>query len=198
MTAFTPEAMDILQSSAVRFDMLMLVKSTGSWIRLWTGAGNFLQPADAVDTEGGTYLGLGILGGIPALNQLINGVAERIDFTMSGVDELTINLADAEASTVRRADTYIGMQLFDDEYQRVDGVYWLWNGKADTPKTSCEMGQDGIEIRTMALSVGSPFVIRRRPGLSYFNGIEQRAISATDAFCDRAVLYTQETAIRWP
>ncbi len=199
MTAFTPEALDILESSAVRFDMLMLVKSTGpSWIRLWTGVGNFEQPVDAVDTTGGTYLGLGILGGIPAMNQLINGIAERVEFTLSGVDELAINLADAEADTVRRADTYIGMQLFDEDYQRVDGVYWLWNGKADTPKTASEMGQDGIEIRTMSLSVGSPFVTRRRPGLSYFNGIDQRAISPTDAFCDRAVLYTQETSIRWP
>jgi hypothetical protein len=198
MSQLSPEAIEILEASAVRYDMLMLAKSEGTWIRLWTGAGDFVATADAVDTTGGRYLGLGILSGVPALNQLINGVAERLEFTMSGIDELTLNLADAEAATVRRADTYIGMQLFDDDYQRVDGIYWLWHGKADTPKTASEMSEDGIEIRTMTLSVGSPFVIRRRPGLSYFNGIDQRAISPTDAICDRVTLYTQETTIRWP
>lgn len=194
----------IFGANGVRVSPFLLVKTSGAagWLRLWGGVGNYAMAANNIDTLGGVYTGLGEVIGMPTLSQLINGVADRIEFQLSGVDPKTLALVDADAETVRSAAVHVALVAFDDAYQAATQPAWVWEGEADVPTVSRQstMGQDGtIEIiRAVSLSVGSVFTGRRRPKMSYLTGVEQRRRSPDDAFCDRVSSYAQGTTDQWP
>lgn len=199
MVTFSPEMLAKITGGAVKLDVLLYVQSTPTPIRVWTGVGPLTIPADSVDTAGGTYLGIGRLVGFPALSQLINGVAERVEFTLSGVDPDALRLADQDAEGLRAAEAFCGLAIMDDVGAIIDATFWVWNGESDTPKISRTGGDGrGPVTRQVSLSVGSPMTGRRRAGLSYFTGVDQRRRDPTDAFCDRVNLYPPNATVRWP
>lgn len=194
-----PEVLAKITSGAVQLDALLYIQSTPNPVRCWTGVGPLAIPADTVDEDGGTYLGLGRLVGLPALSQLINGVAERVEFVLSGVDQEMLRLADQDAEGLRAASAFVGLAIFDENWAVMDSIFWLWNGEADTPKLSRQPGEGGSgAVRQISLSVGTAMTGRKRAGLSYFSGVDQRRRVPTDAFCDRANLYPPTSTIRWP
>ena len=187
---------------AARVSVFLLIKAVNTspptWIRLWSGVGDRALPVDAIETQGGTYTGIGDLVGMPALSQLINGVAERVEFTLSGATADIVALADSEADSVRNVPVHIALVAFDEDYQRATAPVWVWEGESDVPRISRAAGEDLSVVRTISLSVGSVFTGRRRPRQSYYNGVQQRARSADDAFCDRANTYSLGTTRKWP
>jgi hypothetical protein len=158
--------------------------------------------ANNIDTQGGTFLGVGELVGMPVLSQLVNGTADRVEFTLSGVDASILALADAEADTVRSAPVHVALMAFDEDFQESTSPVWIWEGEADVPRVSRQSvaGEDGSfqVVRSMSLSVGSVFTGRRRANLSFMNGVDQRRRSSDDAFCDRASVYSSGTTRKWP
>jgi len=59
---------------------------TNPALHLWMGINDIPAEFDhAIDLEGTVYLGGGRLGGIPTLEVLINGVADRVEFQMTGI-----------------------------------------------------------------------------------------------------------------
>lgn len=174
--------------------------ATAPLVRLWTGVGSLTVAADAVETLGGVYAGIGAMSGLPAVQSLINGLAERVEFTLSGaaIDGRAVALADAEAADIRGAQVNLGLVLFDANWAPVTGTIWLWQGEADTPKITRRVGEGGDVVRQVTISVGSIFTDRRRPALSYYTDVEQRRRSATDRFCERTPLYSQQVAKSWP
>lgn len=166
-------------------------------VRLWAGVGNFVMPQDTVETELDAalrvYRGAGELLDIPALQQMINGLAERLTFGISGVSAEAMRLAEEEAAEVRGARVNIGLGFLDREtLQLVPPVTWLWEGEADTVPVS---KQDGT--RTIGISVGTINTDRKRPTLDTYTPVIQRRRSPTDAFCDFVPLYNAGSTKKW-
>lgn len=181
----------------IRRSVLMHI-ATATPVRAWTGVGPFEHPGDAVDATGGTYLGLGEMQDIPALQQLVNGVASRIELSLSGVDDRIVALADADAADVRSKIVTLGLQFFGADWQPLGDTLWIWDGEADVIRTDSVSSPDFGRQRTVTLSVGSLTTGRRRPVLSHFTRAQQRRRSPTDAFCDRTGLYSNDTELKWP
>lgn len=90
-----PEQAAIMTAAgAERWACFFRMSCKSSVVRAWTGVGDFEVPADDVDLEGGIYLGVGLVGDMPGLRQLVGGIAERIEFALNGADERTFRLAD--------------------------------------------------------------------------------------------------------
>lgn len=181
----------------IRRSVLMHI-ATDTPVRAWTGVGPFEHPGDAVDVTGGTYLGLGEMQDIPALQQLVNGVASRIELSLSGVDDRIVALADADAPDVRSKVVTLGLQFFGSDWQPLGDTLWIWDGEADVIRTDTVSDPSFGRARTVTLSVGSLTTGRRRPVLSFFTRAQQRRRSSDDAFCDRTGLYSADTELKWP
>ncbi|ADL00704.1 hypothetical protein [Brevundimonas subvibrioides] len=179
------------------YSLFFYMEAASGPVRAWLGVGDYPLPADDVDTVGGTYLGIGLVGDIPALSQLVGGLAERVQFTLNGADEQTLSLADGSAEEVRNAPVHVGIVFFGTDWQAVDPVAWLWNGTADVPAVDRQASEEQI-TRRVSLSVGSAFTDRTRPQLSYYTDADQRRRSPTDTFCTRVSRYTVESTITWP
>lgn len=172
---------------------------TTSVLRLWGGVGSLSLSADAVETTSDAiYYGAGELANVPALEQLINGVADRVDFTLSGVgDNRLPQIADEEAATVRGARVNIGVMFLDQDWSELLPQRWLWEGRADTLDPESQ-ATDAGRVRGLRLSVGSLFTGRRRPNSSFYTDKSQKTRSAGDLFCSRVGLYKQEQGKPWP
>lgn len=179
------------------YSLFFLMKTKAGYVRAWLGVGDYYLAPDDVDAEGGVYLGIGIVGDMPALRQLIGGLAERVDFTLNGADELTLRLADEDADEVRSAIINIGIIFFDEGWQEADPVAWLWDGTADVPAVDRDASAEEI-TRRVTLSVGSGFTDRTRPQLAFYTDAEQKRRSPTDTFCARVASYSVESTITWP
>lgn len=167
-------------------------------VRAWTGIGDLFDDGWSGDSTGGTYKGVGAVLDIPSLQQLVNGVAQRVDFTLSGVDAQIVALADAEAADVRSKDVIVGMQFFADNLQPVGEPLRIWDGEADVIRNDTVSTPDFSRVRTVTLSVGSTTTGRRRPSLHTFTRAQQRSRSSDDAFCDRTGLYSGDSELAWP
>ena len=185
------------ESGAPRYALFFHLVCKSGPVRAWSGFGDFALPADDVDRLGGIYQGIGLVGDIPGLRQLIGGVAERVDFTLNGTNDTTLRLADRDVEEVRDAQVYVGIVFFDQDWQPVDTVSWLWEGRADVPSVH-RSGDGGEAVRRATLSVGTAFTDRTRPALSYYTDADQRRRSPDDSFCARVAAYTVESTIVWP
>jgi len=188
-------AMSALQ--APRYSLFFLLKTKTGFVRAWLGVGDYDLPADDVDQTGGTYLGIGLVGDIPALRQLVGGLAERVEFTLNGADEITLSLADEDAAEVRSAQVNVGVIFFDEDWQQADEIAWLWDGTADVPAVDRDATETEI-TRRVTLSVGSGFTDRTRPQLAFYTDAEQKRRSPTDTFCARVASYSVDSTITWP
>lgn len=185
------------EMGAVRYALFFLLLTKTGPVRAWTGVGDYDLATADIDGATGLYQGIGLVGDIPAIRQLIGGVAERVDFTLNGADDQTMRLADRDAADVRGAEVQVGIVFFDDDWQPVDDVAWLWAGKADVPSVS-RSGDGEQVVRSVTLSVGSAFTDRTRPRLSYLTDADQRRRSPDDAFCSRVAAYGIDSTIVWP
>lgn len=193
-----PEQAAIMSASgAPRWSLFFRAECATSVVRAWLGVGDYALPADDLETEGGTYLGVGLVGDMPALRQLVGGLAERIDFTLNGADPITFSLADDETDEVRGAPVNVGIVFFDEDWQQADDIAWLWDGTADVIKVDRSGSGDSIS-RTVTLSVGSAFTDRTRPQLGFYTDKDQRRRSPTDSFCARVAAYGVDSTIQWP
>lgn len=199
LEGWSAPALAQLEGGGLRAGILLRVDSTPA-IRVWTGHAELEIDSDGIETEDhAVYLGSGELVGVPAVNALINGVAERVDFTLSGVGitGALANLAASEADLVRGKAVNLGFFVMDDTWQRLSPVAWLWDGVADVVRVT-RASQEGQAIRSISLSVGSIMTGRRRPGIAYFTDADQRRRSADDAFFDRVKIYNQGSTRTWP
>lgn len=145
---------------------------------LWTGHG-FLEVD--IDAETRRYLGAAHILSIPDLKQLINGVAERIEFGLSGVSAETLRLAQEDRASIELADARIGRINFDKDWQQAGDVEWLWHGFSDIITTGSTPSDTG-RTRTITLGLASADTRRSNPQIAFFTDADQRKRSAGDAF----------------
>ncbi|MBI1179098.1 MAG: hypothetical protein GC201_00970 [Alphaproteobacteria bacterium] len=146
--------------------------------RVWGGIGDLAIPSDSVEPGGATYSGAGELLQNPDFEQLINGVAERLDIQVSGVTAETLRLALEDAPSVRGARVDFGRVSFDDDWQ-IDTVEWEAVFRADVLSVDSKDGEQG-RIRTITLSIASANTNRSNAPISYFTDADQKRRSSTD------------------
>lgn len=150
----------------------------------WTGHGPLVTPADVFDAAGATWLGAAHILDIPTLKSLINGIADRIDISVSGVSPEALRLALEDRESVRNASAMFGWVEFDEDWALMGGVHWEWRGYADVLSVASKAGPNSRQ-RTISISIRSGDTSRSNPQPSFFTDADQRRRSPTDAFFDR-------------
>lgn len=147
---------------------------------LWSGFGPLPVPPDAVIPEAMTALGGAELVSVPDFQQLINGTAERLDFTLSGVSHEVVRLALEDAPSVRGAAVHIGTVHFDEDWQ-LSSIEWenVFQGRALSVSRPTE--QNGQVSRSITLTIVQGDTTRARSKNAYFTDADQRRKSPTDA-----------------
>ncbi|WP_066795032.1 hypothetical protein [Sphingomonas soli] len=158
-----------------------------AWI--WSGHGDLPVEADAIDPGGATYVGAGALLDIPALKQLVNGTADRLDFVLSGVSGYTLRLAQEDAASIPNALVLIGEQDFDADWQNDGPPRWVWRGFADILVTESQDVPNGRQ-RTIRLSVRSADTFRSNPQPAFYTDQDVRRKSPSDAIASHVSLIT--------
>lgn len=165
--------------------------------RLWLGIGDCQAGIDATDGAGATYSGLGQILDVPRFNQLINGAADRVEFSLSGVSSQIVSLATDGADEVKQAPLLVGIGLFDPNWQLIAQPTWVRRFVVDYLGVSVEQDDNGF-VRTVKLSARSFMTGRRRPNITYFSDHDQQALHPGDRFCERTAIYTNTTQKVWP
>jgi hypothetical protein len=170
-------------------------------VRIWLGVGDIQPGINVLDAEGATYTGFGEISAIPELSQLINGAAERVEFTVSGVSGDILKIASGgDAQQVKSKRASVGFALFGPDWQLLGPIKWIRTYVADFLSIQQALTDDPAQpiVRTITLSCGSLLTARRRPSLSYFTNQDQQARHPGDLFCERTPIYANQFNKEWP
>lgn len=163
---------------------------------LWTGHGDLLVPADGVVlTSPEIALGGGGLIDVPDLEQLLNGVAQRLEISLSGVNDAALVYAQEEAPQVPGAPVWIGRIEFDENWQPTGAVEWEWNGEGRGLTINRQDGDP--PSRTVVLKVVAGDTTRSRSAVSFFTDSDQRRKHPTDAIFSHVGQINAGTSRRW-
>lgn len=168
-------------------------------LRVWLGLRPISITIDAVDEDGAIYRGGGQLIGVPTLETLVNGAADSVDFSISGIDPQTGASLIQSIPEVRGCPVYVGITALDQYYQPVSKIIPLWRGTASHP-TEAMPTVTGTEDRTMTLglAVAAGEQTRSRAARSLWSAAHQKAISPTDRFCDNTARMARGVQPVWP
>lgn len=170
-------------------------------VRLWMGFGNIAAESNVFDPDGAEYIGFGELRDIPTFNQIMNGAAQRVDFTLSGVSGSVLQIAaNEDADSVKGKRVAVGFGVFGSDWQLLGPPHWLATYRADRLSIDQPPVQDSSSgvLRTVTLSCGSLLTSRRRPKYSYFSDTDQQARSPGDTFCEFTPRYANNFNKKWP
>jgi hypothetical protein len=161
-------------------------------LRYWLGDFEFPFTADGVvEVANCTYSGLGeIVQDLPALGQLLNGQAEKLEFTLNGVAAEVLALALADKDTIPGAAINIGFCMLDADLQACTPVAWVAALEAQTVRVGRPRADDD-PTRTVSLVATTVFSIRQQSQVSYYTPQDQKRRSSDDTFCDRKPLITR-------
>lgn len=162
----------------------------------WTGHGDLLVPADGLVLDAPEIaLGGGGLIDLPDLEQLLNGVAQRLEITLSGVTPAALVYAQEESAQVPGAAVWIGRLEFDENWQAIGSVSWEWQGEGRS--LSVVRTEGSPPSRNVILRVASGDTTRSRAPVSYFTDADQRRKHPTDAFFSHVGRINAGTSRRW-
>jgi hypothetical protein len=163
----------------------------------WSGHTDLLLPDDDILPEPTIALGGGELLNIPDLEALINGTAQRLEISLSGVNDETIRLALEEAAQVPGAAVYIGRIRFDEDWQADGAVEWEWSGEGQKLTVGSDDAGGGKRVRTLTLSVAAGEVTRTRAPFAFFTDADQRRDFPDDAIFSHVAGINAGTSRRW-
>lgn len=194
------EEIAVLESDAQNVGLFFRL-DTDPIVRLWFGFGDIEPGINVLDTSGATYHGFGEITELPAMKQLLNGAAERVEFTVTGVsgDILTI-ASGGDAQQVKGKRASVGFGVMGTDWQLLGSVKWIRTYQADFLGIQQSVTDDPAQpiVRTITLSCGSLLTARRRPSLSYFSNQDQQARYPGDLFCERTPIYANQFNKEWP
>jgi hypothetical protein len=167
-------------------------------VHLWTGLGDLPVTGSAFDPDGTVYTGSRLID-LPAFQRIWNGLAERIDITLTGVTDDMRSLVYEDADDIRGAVVRLGFAVLDADYAQIGPVRWLRRGRVDQIETSNRPGERE-RIKTISFSLGSQLTGRQIPLSGVYTNQDQqsRPGSEDDRFCERTPLMTQNSVMRWP
>lgn len=196
---FNDAELEVLYSSVQNIAAFFRLE-TDPVIRLWLGFGNIFASANVLDPSGAVYQGFGEITNLPEFTQMINGAAERVEFTLSGVSGDVLQLAaGGDADSVKGKRVSVGVGIFSSEWELLGAPHWMANYRADFLSIKQEpTDQSSNVVRVVTLSCGTLLTSRRRPALSYFSDEDQVARYPGDRFCYYTPKYATNFNKQWP
>lgn len=199
MSEYIPSEQAKLFGPNMRLGIFWRLDTTPS-ANLWMGAHNVEAGINSVDPSGTVYLGAGRLMSIPDLEQLINGVADRVEFYLSGADADAFNNLLTNIPPIKGKQVIVGVAPMDDRYKILTNIIPLWTGIADFWQAEVKPNNDTTKnmVRTISLSVGSGSTNRSRNKTMRWTDTDHRVLHPNDSFFSRVVRYTQQYSVTWP
>lgn len=190
----------MLQSDMVNFGIFFRLDVAPDPVRIWLGFGAIEPGTNVFDPMGAQYLGFGEMRDVPEISQLLNGAAERVEFTLSGVSGDVFLIASGDdAEQVKGKAVTVGFALMGSDWQLIGPVHWLAYYVADfIGGNQAVAGPDASIVRALTLSCGTRFTGRRRPSFSYWSDQDQQARFPGDTFCSLAPNYAHGYQKTWP
>lgn len=169
--------------------------------RAWSGVGGFTLPPDAVETEGGRYLGCGWMQNLPAIEVLLNGAAESVTFNVSGVDDRTVALVDG-ANGVRGVPAHLGVMFYGPRWKRTP-VQWFRRWRVDmVGSREIAVSSDGMDAEAVSMSVsltlGSERTSRRVGQPALWTHAEQQRLHPGDNSMSLVGRLSADATRPWP
>jgi len=167
-------------------------------LHLYFGVEEITAGIESVDEAGTIYQGAGKLIGVPTLEVLVNGTADRVEYTLSGLEPGSGAKFAESIPPVRGADVYMGLTTLDRYYQPMSAIIPVWNGIASHTGESSPpvMGMESPNL-TLSLAVVSGETSRSRASRSIWSPTHQKAISPTDKFCDETARLARGVDPTW-
>ena len=197
---FNDAELAVLESGMQQIGVFFRLE-TDPVVRLWLGIGNIEPGVNVLDLTGATYQGFGEIQKVPDFNQMINGAAQRVEFSVSGVTGKMLAIASGDdAEAVKGKSVSVGIGIFASDWSLLGSVKWFANYTADYLSVQQAATDDANQpiVRTVTLSCGSLMTGRRRPGRSYFTDADQQARYPGDLFCNLVGRYAHGFNKAWP
>ncbi len=187
-----PDAARLMsEKEAPRYALLLRI-GTATPLRLWTAIGPFMTTADDDLDPSAIYRGVGILRAFDEINQIVDGTAERVNFTFAR-SLIPKSWIDEDDSDIEGAAVNVGIVFFDDAWQTVAPVAWFWDGIADVSASQYDDGKEQI-----VLSVGSADTDRARADYRYWTDASHKTRHPGDNFCKLVAGYNSLRVVKWP
>ncbi len=196
--AYIPDAIKNAAAGNYQLGIFLRIE-TDPALHIWFGINDVPAQFDSIDEDGTVYYGGGRLIGVPTLEVLVNGTADSVDFTLSGVDPDTAARMLDSIPAVRGCMVQIGITTLDDYYQPMSSIIPIWWGTASHVSEASEIAQgETSPSLTLSLSVVTGESTRSRPSRALWTDSMQRTISADDDFCKQASRLSRGIAPVWP
>jgi hypothetical protein len=175
--------------------------ATNPVLRLWAGVNTSptigIPSLDEIDAE---YVGAGGLVNVPDLEILINGLADRVDFSLNGLDPTITNDLEGDGAPVLGRAVHVGIAPLDDDWQPLSPVVALWTGTADywAETREPQRAVDKSVTHSLTLTTSTGDTSRSRPRLTTFTDSAQQLAYPTDRFFERVSRYVQSYSVPWP
>ncbi|MDX0930594.1 hypothetical protein U8C37_09400 [Sinorhizobium medicae] len=178
---------------------IFLRVDTDPALHLWFGINDIPANFDSIDPTGTVYLGGGRLIGVPTLEILVNGTADSVEFTLSGLDPTTSAKMLDSLPPVRGAAVQMGLTTLDRYFQPMSSIIPIWTGTAShTGEVSPPVEEGDSPSITLSLAVVTGEATRSRGARSVWSTPHQKAISLTDKFCDGVSRLARGVQPVWP
>jgi hypothetical protein len=167
-------------------------------LHVWFGDEDKTANFDSIDPDGTVYLGGGRLINVPSLEVLVNGAADRVEFTISGIDPKTGASMLASLPPVRGVSVKLGLATLDKYWQPMGAIIPVWEGTAShASENSPPVGFNQSPTLSLSLAVVTGEATRSRPARSLWSAPHQKAISPTDKFCDETARLARGVQPPW-
>jgi hypothetical protein len=168
-------------------------------LHVWLGVEDKPAGIDSIDPDGTVYLGGGQLIGVPALEVLVNGKSDNVEFFMSGIDPATGGRMLDEMPAIRGKTVQVGITTLDPYFQPMSAIIPLWSGVASHPSESSPVVKTGQNRSLrLALSVVAGENARSRTSKSVWSHAQQIADFPTDDFCKNMQRLARGVQAVWP
>jgi len=167
-------------------------------LHMWFGINDIPANFDSIDPDGTVYLGGGRLVGVPTLEVLVNGTADSVEFTLSGIDPGTAAKTIDSLPAVRGASVHMGITTLDQYFQPMSDIIPIWTGTASHVGEQSPAVPSGQSVTlTLSLAVVAGEATRSRPARTLWSSAHQKALSPTDKFCDETARLARGVQPTW-
>ncbi len=130
---------------------------------------------------------------------LVNGTADSVEFTLSGIDTTTAAKTIDSLPVVRGAAVQMGITTLDQYFQPMSDIIPIWTGTASHVGEQSPATPSGQSVTlTLSLAVVAGEATRSRGARSVWSTPHQKAISPTDKFCDGVSRLARGVQPVWP
>lgn len=174
-------------------------------LRITAGVNDMPIGISSVDEAGAVYRGAGRLASLPDLETMINGLADEVEITISGVLSSHLALIAENAPSVIGKELLIGFAPLSDDWQPLTAITPIWRGFGDlwgyTRTAPRAAEQSGTQTITLHAQAGTP--ARSKQHLLTYSDQSQRAVNPVsgvpeDQFCERVARYSPGHIVSWP